>query len=147
MLRPRPIDATLTVTRAAQVLGVHPNTVRAWSDAGRLRYYRINPRGDRRYRMGDLQRFIAGSLAPAVASEERADEGRPAGRSRAALDAERASGAVATRASHGTVLVPADDPSLGVRLASRLGDITANAMREALSDPARPLATAVRAIH
>jgi diguanylate cyclase (GGDEF)-like protein len=38
---------------------VHPNTVRAWSDAGRLRYYRINPRGDRRYRMGDLQRFLA----------------------------------------------------------------------------------------
>jgi diguanylate cyclase (GGDEF)-like protein len=38
---------------------VHPNTIRAWSDAGRLRYYRINPRGDRRYRLGDLQRFLA----------------------------------------------------------------------------------------
>ena len=38
---------------------MHPNTVRAWSDAGRLRYYRINPRGDRRYRLGDLQRFLA----------------------------------------------------------------------------------------
>jgi diguanylate cyclase (GGDEF)-like protein len=38
---------------------VHPNTIRAWSDAGRLRYYRINPRGDRRYRLGDLQRFMA----------------------------------------------------------------------------------------
>ena len=55
----RPIDATLTVTKAARLLGVHPNTVRAWSDAGRLRYYRINPRGDRRYRLGDLQRFMA----------------------------------------------------------------------------------------
>src|SRR5690242_13229012 len=41
------------------MLGVHPNTIRAWSDAGRLRYYRINPRGDRRYRLGDLQRFLA----------------------------------------------------------------------------------------
>jgi len=41
------------------MLGVHPNTIRAWSDAGRLRYYRINPRGDRRYRVGDLQRFLA----------------------------------------------------------------------------------------
>ena len=58
-LPPRPIDATLSVTKAARVLGVHPNTVRAWSDAGRLRYYRINPRGDRRYRIGDLQRFLA----------------------------------------------------------------------------------------
>jgi diguanylate cyclase (GGDEF)-like protein/excisionase family DNA binding protein len=55
----RPNDATLSVTKAAKLLGVHPNTVRAWSDAGRLRYYRINPRGDRRYRLGDLQRFLA----------------------------------------------------------------------------------------
>jgi len=54
----RPIDATLTVTKAARILGVHPNTIRAWSEAGRLRYYRINPRGDRRYRLGDLQRFL-----------------------------------------------------------------------------------------
>ena len=58
-LPPRPIDATLSVTKAARLLGVHPNTIRAWSDAGRLRYYRINPRGDRRYRLGDLQRFLA----------------------------------------------------------------------------------------
>ena len=58
-LASRPLDATLSVTKAARVLGVHPNTIRAWSDAGRLRYYRINPRGDRRYRMGDLQRFLA----------------------------------------------------------------------------------------
>jgi len=58
-LQPRPLDATLTVTKAAKVLGVHPNTVRSWSDQGRLRYYRINDRGDRRYRVGDLQRFLA----------------------------------------------------------------------------------------
>ena len=32
----RPIDATLSVTKAARLLGVHPNTIRAWSDAGRL---------------------------------------------------------------------------------------------------------------
>jgi diguanylate cyclase (GGDEF)-like protein/excisionase family DNA binding protein len=55
---PRPADATLSVAKAARVLSVHPNTVRAWSDAGRLRYYRINPRGDRRYRLPDLQRFL-----------------------------------------------------------------------------------------
>src|ERR1044071_3709218 len=64
----RPIDATLSVTKAARLLGVHPNTIRAWSDQGRLRFYRINPRGDRRYRLGDLQRFLAvaerGAVAP-----------------------------------------------------------------------------------
>ncbi|MGP1673727.1 MAG: helix-turn-helix domain-containing protein, partial [Candidatus Limnocylindrales bacterium] len=58
-LPPRPTDATLSVTKAARLLGVHPNTVRSWSDAGRLRFYRINPRGDRRYRLGDLQRFLS----------------------------------------------------------------------------------------
>jgi diguanylate cyclase (GGDEF)-like protein/excisionase family DNA binding protein len=60
----RPTDATLSVTKAARLLGVHPNTIRTWSDAGRLRYFRINSRGDRRYRIGDLQRFLA-SAAPA----------------------------------------------------------------------------------
>ncbi len=63
----RPIDATLSVTKAARLLGVHPNTVRAWSDAGRLRYYRINPRGDRRYRVGDLQHFLAAAESSADA--------------------------------------------------------------------------------
>jgi diguanylate cyclase (GGDEF)-like protein/excisionase family DNA binding protein len=62
----RPTDATLSVTKAARLLGVHPNTIRTWSDAGRLRYFRINSRGDRRYRLGDLQRFLA-SAAPATA--------------------------------------------------------------------------------
>src|SRR3954454_22854451 len=63
LLPPRPADATLSVTKAARLLGVHPNTIRAWSDAGRLRYYRINSRGDRRYRVGDLQRFLAAASA------------------------------------------------------------------------------------
>ena len=62
--------------RRRRVLGVHPNTVRAWSEAGRLRYYRINDRGDRRYRLGDLQRFLAAAESPgptdAVRSSRRA---------------------------------------------------------------------------
>ena len=64
MLIERPTDATLSVTKAARLLGVHPNTIRAWSDQGRLRYYRINPRGDRRYRLGDLQGFLAAAEVP-----------------------------------------------------------------------------------
>ena len=79
---PRPTDATLSVTKAARLLGVHPNTIRAWSDQGRLRYYRINPRGDRRYRLGDLQRFLgaaaAGMTAPAAGRGGRPRRG-PAG--------------------------------------------------------------------
>lgn len=81
---PRPGDATLTVTKAARFLGVHPNTVRAWSEAGRLRYHRINARGDRRYRLADLQKFLAAAEStvggPAVeggARLERRDPGTP----------------------------------------------------------------------
>src|SRR3954468_11129316 len=51
----------VTVTGAARLLGVHPNTVRAWTDQGRLRCHRINHRGDRRYRVSDLERFLAES--------------------------------------------------------------------------------------
>src|SRR5450759_4305971 len=75
--RTGPGDATLSVTKAARVLGVHPNTVRAWSDAGRLRYYRINERGDRRYRQADLQRFLAAAASGAPAQEPEQAGSRP----------------------------------------------------------------------
>ena len=79
-LAARPSDATLTVTKAARLLGVHPNTIRAWSDQGRLRFYRINARGDRRYRLGDLQRFLAAAEQPAPARGRRGRDGRSAAR-------------------------------------------------------------------
>jgi len=50
---------TVTVAGAARILGVHPNTVRAWSDQGRLPFMRINARGDRRYRVAALEAFLA----------------------------------------------------------------------------------------
>ncbi|MCU0478265.1 MAG: GAF domain-containing protein [Chloroflexi bacterium] len=50
---------------------MHPNTIRAWSDQGRLRFYRINARGDRRYRLGDLQRFLSAAEQPAPARRGR----------------------------------------------------------------------------
>jgi diguanylate cyclase (GGDEF)-like protein len=39
-------------------LGVHANTVRAWTDQGLLTCLRINARGDRRYRRQDINRFL-----------------------------------------------------------------------------------------
>ncbi|MCV0402247.1 MAG: GAF domain-containing protein [Chloroflexi bacterium] len=50
--------ALLSVAQAATLLGVHPNTIRAWTDAGRLTAYRINTRGDRRFRRDDVQRLL-----------------------------------------------------------------------------------------
>ena len=44
----------LTVTGAAQLLGVHPNTVRRWSEKGILKSYRIGSRRDRRFRREDV---------------------------------------------------------------------------------------------
>ena len=51
-------DVLLSVAQAAALLGVHPNTIRTWTDAGRLTAYRINPRGDRRFRRGDVVRLL-----------------------------------------------------------------------------------------
>jgi excisionase family DNA binding protein len=66
-----PAEADLTVAAAARVLGVHPNTVRAWSDDGRLPYLRINARGDRRYRMTDLAAFLQAAEQPSQSARGR----------------------------------------------------------------------------
>jgi diguanylate cyclase (GGDEF)-like protein/excisionase family DNA binding protein len=140
MLRPRPIDATLSVTRAAQVLGVHPNTIRSWSDAGRLRYYRINPRGDRRYRMGDLQRFLSILGNGDAPRDERPREGRR----RAGSSSPAAT--LATDVASALDPVPAADSAAMLALVGMLGDLTASAIRTAGGDPGAPLGNAVRAI-
>ncbi len=51
-------DALLTVSQAARLLGVHPNTIRTWTKGGRRVAYRINERGDRRYRDSDVRALL-----------------------------------------------------------------------------------------
>ena len=58
MARAEADDALLSVAQAATLLGVHPNTIRAWTDGGRLTAYRINARGDRRFRRDDVARLL-----------------------------------------------------------------------------------------
>ncbi|MEO7296518.1 MAG: helix-turn-helix domain-containing protein, partial [Candidatus Limnocylindria bacterium] len=60
-------EALLSVAQAAALLGVHPNTIRSWTDAGRLTAYRINARGDRRFRRDDVEGILVedGHLGPA----------------------------------------------------------------------------------
>jgi len=121
------------------VLGVHPNTIRSWSDAGRLRYYRINPRGDRRYRMGDLQRFLStlGGAEP-TGTDERLRDGR-----------RRGSGATHAERLAVDVVDPVEEPSGALAteahailaLVGMLGDLTASAIRESVVDPVAPLAS------
>ena len=44
----------LTVREVSQLLHVHSNTLRRWSDQGIVKAYRIGPRGDRRFRAEDI---------------------------------------------------------------------------------------------
>ena len=53
----------VSVAQAAALLAVHPNTIRAWAEAGRLPAFRINARGDRRFRRGDVERLLAEGAA------------------------------------------------------------------------------------
>ncbi len=48
----------LTVPEVAEILHVHTNTLRRWSDTGRISSLRINSRGDRRYRPQDIEDFL-----------------------------------------------------------------------------------------
>jgi excisionase family DNA binding protein len=52
------MDDMLTVRQVAQLLHVHPNTLRRWCNNGRIKAYRITPRGDRRFRREEIDRFL-----------------------------------------------------------------------------------------
>jgi len=46
----------LTVTRAAEMIGVHPNTLRAWSDKGMVPVTRL-PSGYRRFSLEQIEQI------------------------------------------------------------------------------------------
>ena len=48
----------LTVAEVAQRLHAHPHSVRRWADAGLLHCYRIGFRGDRRFKLDDVEEFL-----------------------------------------------------------------------------------------
>jgi len=60
----------LTTADTAYLLGVRGNTVRRWSDQGILKAYRVSPRGDRRFKREDIDKFLQGSIDGSTADGE-----------------------------------------------------------------------------
>jgi excisionase family DNA binding protein len=58
------ISPMLTVREVASLLGIHANTVRRWSDEGKLKAFRITRRGDRRFKREEISRLLADINAP-----------------------------------------------------------------------------------
>uniref|UniRef100_A0A6M3MB27 Putative DNA binding, helix-turn-helix domain containing protein n=1 Tax=viral metagenome TaxID=1070528 RepID=A0A6M3MB27_9ZZZZ len=61
--KPSPDSKTmLKINEVAQLLRVHINTVRRWSNSGLLKSYRIGSRGDRRFRRQDVESFLSRAM-------------------------------------------------------------------------------------
>ena len=58
MMKSNPTDNMLTVREVSQILHVHSNTLRRWSDQGIIKAYRIGPRGDRRFKQEDISLLL-----------------------------------------------------------------------------------------
>lgn len=48
----------LSTSEAADILCVHPNTLRRWADANIIRSFRIGPRRDRRFFRADVEEHL-----------------------------------------------------------------------------------------
>jgi excisionase family DNA binding protein len=73
MARSKELAAMLTSSDVARLLNIHINTVRRWSNEGKLRAYRIGSRGDRRFQQSDIGVF----LAQKTQAEEQGREWQP----------------------------------------------------------------------
>ncbi len=51
-------DRLLNVVEVSEILHVHPNTLRRWSDQGIIEAYRFGPRRDRKFKQQDITRFV-----------------------------------------------------------------------------------------
>lgn len=52
------ISKLLKIREAAAILNVNPQTLRRWDKSGKLKAIIISKRGDRRYRLEDIENII-----------------------------------------------------------------------------------------
>ena len=67
-------DRLLRVSQAAHILGIHPQTLRLWTDQGRVACEYLGNRHERRYYESEIERFSAliyGREAPEVVAQVR----------------------------------------------------------------------------
>ncbi len=53
------MENTLSVQEVALILRVHKNSVKRWSDQGKIRSYRVGPHQERRFKMDDITQYLA----------------------------------------------------------------------------------------
>ncbi len=58
MIHHKHMSNMLKTGEVADLLNVHINTVRRWSNRGIIRAYRIGPRGDRRFRRQEVTSIL-----------------------------------------------------------------------------------------
>lgn len=51
-------DKLLKISEAAEMLGVHPETLRRWDREGKIIAITINERGDRRFKIEEISKLI-----------------------------------------------------------------------------------------
>ncbi len=56
------IPELLTLKEACEILKTHPNTLRQWDRKGILKAVRFGARGDRRYKLKDIENLIASKI-------------------------------------------------------------------------------------
>ena len=52
------LNSLLSLQEVSELLGVHPETLRRWDREDKLSAIKVNERGDRRYRYGDVMRIL-----------------------------------------------------------------------------------------
>ena len=54
---PRKITTLLSTSEVAKIFEVHPNTIRRWSEEGKLKVERVGSRGDRKFKREEVAVF------------------------------------------------------------------------------------------